>query len=290
VRRVVAAIIILLAGLSSAGAQPATSNIQRLELKSKTFNNTRTLRVLLPPGYDERENTATRYPVLYLNDAFEVFHYWNAEAIVRDAIRSSAIEPLIVVGIDHAGETEGPNDDLEARTNEYLPYADVKFEPAHPRPQGNLYPQFLVDEVMPYINQRFRTRTGPANTALGGASYGATISLYTVIKRPGIFGKLLLESTNFALADFQLVKDVRSAQELPALITLGVGTNEAPNDEINQRIVEGTRALDLALRETSRQTRTRLSIGQGASHNSDAWKSRLPAALVFLFGVSGGAQ
>jgi enterochelin esterase-like enzyme len=54
--------------------------------------------------HNEIENTATRYSVLYLNDAFEVFNYWNAEAIAHDAIRSTAIRPSIVVGIDHAGE------------------------------------------------------------------------------------------------------------------------------------------------------------------------------------------
>jgi hypothetical protein len=35
---------------------------------SKIFNNTRSIRVLLPPGYDAAANRSERYPVLYMLD------------------------------------------------------------------------------------------------------------------------------------------------------------------------------------------------------------------------------
>ncbi|MEZ5427269.1 MAG: alpha/beta hydrolase-fold protein [Pyrinomonadaceae bacterium] len=41
------------------------------QLKSKIFGNTRTIRVLLPPGYDQKP--LQKYPVLYLNDGQNLF-------------------------------------------------------------------------------------------------------------------------------------------------------------------------------------------------------------------------
>ena len=42
-------------------------------LTSRIFNNTRSIRVLLPPGYDAPENRFKRYPVLYLLDGQNLF-------------------------------------------------------------------------------------------------------------------------------------------------------------------------------------------------------------------------
>src|SRR5688500_18052475 len=43
------------------------------QLASNIFNNTRSIRVLLPPGYDAAENRGKRYPVLYMLDGQNVF-------------------------------------------------------------------------------------------------------------------------------------------------------------------------------------------------------------------------
>jgi enterochelin esterase-like enzyme len=256
----------------------AKGDLELLQVTSKVFGNTRTVRVLLPPGYHDKQNSAMRYPVFYLNDGYAVFTYWNAGDTVHRLIREGAIEPLIVVGIDNAGEKE--------RANEYLPYPDESLEPPLPHPQGRRYPQFLIDEVMPMINEHFRTKTGAPNTGLGGASYGAYIALYTVIKRPGVFGKLLLESTPLFIADFQILKDAETAKGLPSLISIEVGTNETPDSVINQRVGANAKKLEVAIHKSSPQVHTRVVLENNAEHNSEAWKGRLPNALKFLYGSS----
>lgn len=42
-------------------------------LTSKIFNNTRSIRVLLPPSYGAAENSKKRYPVLYMLDGQNLF-------------------------------------------------------------------------------------------------------------------------------------------------------------------------------------------------------------------------
>lgn len=71
---------------------------------------------------------------------------------------------------------------------------DEYLRPPEPDPQGKRYPEFLVDEVLPYIDARYRTRRDAASTAIGGASAGGLAAIYAVISRPGVFGKLLIES------------------------------------------------------------------------------------------------
>ncbi|MGA7694805.1 MAG: hypothetical protein WCA76_07235, partial [Candidatus Sulfotelmatobacter sp.] len=43
-------------------ASGATGDLRLHEFRSRVFRNTRFLRVWLPPGYDDAENTARHYP------------------------------------------------------------------------------------------------------------------------------------------------------------------------------------------------------------------------------------
>lgn len=258
-----------------AAAQSSRSGVVKLEFTSKVFHNRRTLRVLLPRGYSERQNASRRYPVLYLNDGYAVFAYWNAEDAIHKLAKAQTIEPVILVGIDNAGERE--------RANEYLPYADDSLQPPLPHPQGQSYPRFLVDEVMPLINRKFRTKTDANSTGLGGASYGSYISLYTATHTQGMIGKLLLESTPLYIADFRILEDVRNAKGLPMRVSIEAGSKETPDDEINQHVAENARKLEAAIHEAAPKSRTRVIIEQGGEHNSESWKRRLPDALRFLY-------
>src|SRR4029079_14048055 len=80
-------------------------------LTSKIFNNTRSIRVLVPPGYGAAENSRKRYPVLYMLDGQNLFDAclsdvshaeWQVDETVYRLIREKAIPEMIVVGIDHA--------------------------------------------------------------------------------------------------------------------------------------------------------------------------------------------
>ncbi len=255
--------------------QSFESRVVKLEFTSKVFHNTRTLRVLVPPGYSDRQNVQKRYPVLYLNDGYAVFAHWNAEDVMNKLVQARAIEPIILVGIDNAGE--------RGRANEYLPYADDSMQPPLPHPEGQLYPKFLVDEVIPFINRKFRTKTDAASTGLGGASYGSYISLYTATQTQGVIGKLLLESTPLYIADFRILDDVRNAKGLPTRVAIEVGSKETPDDQINQHVSENARKLEAAIYDAAPKSQTRVIIEPGGEHNSESWKRRLPDALRFLF-------
>jgi len=258
-----------------------TGDLRVHEFASRIFRNTRKLRVWLPPRYDAAENKTRRYPVLYLNDGQNLFDRatayagveWQADETADRLIRQEEIPPLLVVGIDNAR-----ND----RMKEYLPFRT--FNPPILRPQGQRYPEFLIHEVMPFVLERYRIERGPENTGLGGSSLGALISLYTVIDRPGIFGRLLLESPSLYISQRRLLKHSRFFRQWPERIFLAIGTRESGREDKNRQVVEDVRELERILRRSGFDGKClRVRIDEGAAHNESEWAKRFPEALTFLF-------
>ena len=221
------------------------------------------------------------YPVLYLNDGQNLFDRtiafggveWQVDETADRLIRQEVIAPLIIVGIDN---TQGD------RMKEYLPFRS--FNPPILRPLGKRFPNFLINEVMPFVEGRYRVARGPENSALGGSSLGALISLYTVIQRPGIFGGLLLESPSLFVSYRRIVKFSRLVRQWPAKIFLAIGTREAGREDKDRQVVEDVRELERTLRQAGLDDRRlRVKVDEGATHSEGEWAKRFPEALSFLF-------
>jgi predicted alpha/beta superfamily hydrolase len=252
------------------------------EFQSRIFRNTRMLRVWLPPGYNETENEGRHYPVFYLHDGQNLFDPatayigvdWQVDESADRLICQGRVPPLIVVGIDNAQKD---------RPREYLPYRS--FHPPILRPQGKQYPNFLLNEIMPFVQQRYRIARGPENTGLGGSSLGAIISLYTVMERPGVFGRLLLESPSLSISNRQLLKCSRAFREWPARVFMAIGTREAGGENRDRQAIANVRMLEQVLRRAGlKGNRLLVKIEEGATHSEIEWARRFPEVLMFLFG------
>jgi len=267
----------------SPAVPPCAAGLLRLqELSSRIFRNKRMLRVWTPPGYDLPENSAMRYPVFYLNDGQNLFEKstsftgveWEVDETASRLIGEWRIPPIIFVGIDNAGHE---------RVKEYIPYRSLY--PALLRPRGTKYPAFLVEEVMPFVEQHYRVAKGVENRALGGSSLGALISLYAAMAAPGIFGRLLIESPSLWVANRHVLREARKFRNWPARMFIGIDTREAGRDDKDQQTVESVRELERILRRAGlERDRLRVEIKDGATHSEGAWAARFPEALTFLFG------
>jgi predicted alpha/beta superfamily hydrolase len=261
---------------------PDSPELQLHEFRSRIFRNTRMLRVWLPPDYRSPENRDRLYPVFFLNDGQNLFDPatafagvdWGVGRTAELLIRNGKIPPLILVGIDNTGPE---------RIREYLPYRS--FSPPILRPRGKRYPDFLIDEVIPFIRERYRTAAGPDNTGLGGSSLGGLITLFTILDRPGIFGRVLIESPSLFISHRRILKYSRYFRGWPERICLGMGTRESGREDKDRQFVEDLRELERILRHAGLgDDRLRVNIEDGATHNEAAWGSRFPGALTFLFG------
>ena len=221
--------------------------------------------------------------MLYLNDGQNLFdpsrafagNTWRVAETVSTLVENGRIPPLVVVGVDH-GESR--------RAREYLPVGDHR-NPHARRPFGRRYVEFLTTELMPFIEREFPVSRAASSTGIGGSSYGAVAALFTVLRNPGRFGRLLIESPSLYVGRGYLLREARRADQWPARIYLGVGTAETTRPEWNEETVINVLRLERILRDAGLgRRRVKLVIEQGATHSEHAWAARLPDALSFLFG------
>jgi predicted alpha/beta superfamily hydrolase len=254
-------------------------------LDSAIFGNTRAIRVLLPAGYDAPENADRRYPVLYLLDGQNVFdaclsevsrQEWGADEAVQQLVEAGRIPPMIVVGVDHAGRD---------RAREYLPYKDFVGGPDMDEPAGRQFPDFMVREVMPLVDGRYRTLQGWEHTGIGGSSYGGVASLYALLARPNTFGYGLIESPVLWIGMGQPVRDTSPLVAMPRRVFMAFGGREAADPAVSRKMIGLVRQVESHFHAAGYDASTlRVVIDEDARHDEAAWRQRLPGALEFLFG------
>ncbi len=261
--------------------KPSTvvGTLRTFELTSEFMENTRTIRVWLPEGYD---NSKDNYPVLYMHDGQNCFDQntaafgmeWNIDGALTELIKAGDVPPMIVVGIDNAGTQ---------RSWEYNA-PEINFQGRNGR--ADQYVRFLTDEVMPAVNERFRVKTGPEHTAIGGSSFGANVTLYALMHAPGTFGQALIESAaiRFAGPAFEeIITDHPGPWCDRAFI--GMGTQETGDPARDSIYAEAATVLaDHLVACGVPKKHVTLVIDDGAAHNENAWSQRFPDAARALFG------
>lgn len=162
-------------------------------IRSEILNANRRYRVMLPRGY--AEHPRRRYPVIYFHDGqaqWEVFPGGPGRAVVdpegdmmAGLIRRGIMGEVIAVGIEP---------DQAARTRDYIPPGDQ-----HSGIQGaaDKYVQYIIQELKPLIDARYRTRPGPESTFTAGQSRGGNVALYMAWDFPHVFTRAGMHSGEF---------------------------------------------------------------------------------------------
>jgi enterochelin esterase-like enzyme len=143
--------------------------VKDTSFSSYALGNTRALKIYLPPGYDIHK----KYPVILFHDGIEYISLGNTNNILDYLIYHHEIEPLIgvfVPPVDREAEYDGNKKDA--------------------------FTFFIVDELMPVVDQKYATSKDPHKRATLGASSGGNISLYIGMKHPEAFGKIAAQSSN----------------------------------------------------------------------------------------------
>src|ERR1044072_5239662 len=106
---IVSACFIAVPAVRAADCKSTVNGDLRIQsLTSKIFGNTRSIRVLLPSGYDAAENSKKRYPVLYMLDGQNLFDAclsdvshaeWQLDETIYRLIRENSVPERIVVGV-----------------------------------------------------------------------------------------------------------------------------------------------------------------------------------------------
>ncbi len=226
----------------------------------------------LPPGYDREPGR--RYPVVYMHDGqncwddpIEPFGHggWQVNATADRLIAGGEIEPFIGVGIANSPQ----------RIREYGPGSAILSTEPHP------YMAYLLRDVKPMIDGRFRTRPDRESTFSMGASLGGVISFQLALRHPEVFGGAACLSSAFWVKDAQgrgYFDLLAAVGRQPVRLYIDSGTVG-----INQDGAADTRRMAEALRAAGWTEADLLHHeAEGAAHNEQAWRARVDKPLRFL--------
>lgn len=247
------------------------------QLFSTILNENRSYQIFRPRGY--RENRSKRYPVLYMHDGQNVFEFgpfgtWDADETARDMMAGGQIREFFIVAIDNSGFS---------RALDYIPPDDIVPIGAGFGGPGAAddYAAFVVNELKPEIDRRWRTLTDRDNTAIMGSSLGGVASLYFGWDYNSTFSRAAALSGSWWLPNFPA--RVASEADRDLRLYLDSGDSGTSNDgawgtmNLRDDFLAKGRVLEGNLRHV---------VGYGDQHNEPAWARRLPDAYEFLFPIT----
>ncbi len=176
-------------------------SLQDTMFASTYLGNTRRIRVYTPPDYDALPGI--RYPMILFHDGLEYVTLANANNVLDYLIWQQRIEPVIAVFVPPVN-----------RTSEYA------------GEQQNAFTNFIVHEVIPWVDGRFLTQPDAAHRAMLGASYGGNISLWHGLQHPEVFGKIAAQS---AYVQPSIQTGFASGPVLDLMFYLDMGTYDIPS-------------------------------------------------------------
>ena len=270
----------------------ARGTLERFPQFTSQFVPSRDVVVWLPEGYQ----TGDSCDVLYMHDGNMLFdatttwnrREWQVDEVTDSLIQAGLIRPCIVVGIYNTDD----------RLTEYFPAKTWQHVAETDRKDADLkkltadaYLQFIVEELKPFIDQRYKPLSTREHTFMMGSSMGGLISLYALCEYPQVFGGVACLSSHLSMAHLPNGVDGEPwatgfrnyvGQHLPeangSLVYMDHGTEGFDADYgLYQE------QLDSVIRAKGWDAQHYMSlVFNGDDHNETCWGKRLNQPLQFL--------
>jgi alpha-glucosidase len=249
---------------NKSSAQP---NVSKFSMRMPQLNRERTIRIYLPPKYHQSNK---HYPVIYMHDAQNLFDdatsyvgEWGVDEILNK-LYSETNFGVIVVGIDHGDKF---------RINELKPFDDPKYG----KGEGELYLEFIVHTLMPYIEQHYRVSKNKDDTAMIGSSLGGLITLYAAHRYPKKFGKIGVFSPAYWIA--KNLKDTVAKSPLSADLMFFTIMGVKEGDKMLEFFTDFNDVFRTQVKKFYSE------ITPNAEHNETYWRSQFERSVRWLFNV-----
>jgi enterochelin esterase-like enzyme len=162
-----------------------TGSVSTVTFTSAAFGGQpRSFDIYLPPGYASPTSASVRYPVVYVlhgtpGTKYGMLHALLTAQVLDELITSQQIQSLIAVAPD--GNSSSPY------VSEWLNGADGR------APVEDSF----VREVVPYVDQHYRTLASPDSRILAGISMGGFGAANLALKYPNLFGGVIAMGAYF---------------------------------------------------------------------------------------------
>lgn len=258
-------VIMLIICLPMTAQTTKTQNVSLFSIKSPQLDTIKQIWVYLPEEYKTSEK---KYPVLYLQDAQNLFDDSTSYAgeWKVDEILDSLKLKLIVIGIEHGNEK---------RIDELTPYAHPEYKGG----QADKYLDFILNSLKPRVDSLYRTSITAENTFIGGSSLGGLFSYYATLKHPEIFGKAIIFSPSFWFSEdiFDLTESLDSTSLSKNQFYFRTGEKESET-----MVPLMFKVKELLSSKLKSETQINIDSIPEGEHNEAFWSQLFPDAALWL--------
>ncbi len=232
------------------------------------FERYRRIWLYLPPDYD---TSGEDYPVLYMHDGQNLFDAatsfageWEVDETLNEMFDEGFDVP-IVVGIDNGGAY---------RIDEYTPWPNAQYGGG----DGDLYAQFIVETLKPYIDENYRTKPGREFTGVMGSSLGGLISHYISIKYQDVFSKAGIFSPSYWYTGdiYDFTYETGKQENMRFYIMGGTEESQGLIDEMNA-MIDTLQAAGFGENEMT------MKVVEGGQHNEALWRQEFGEAYEWMY-------
>lgn len=261
----------------------ASSNVLVLHSKFPVpqLGRTRRIWAYLPPDY---WFSMRHYPVIYMLDGQNLFDdesSFSGEWGVDEALNRLFFSPshvnsngerlaCIIIGIDNGGVH---------RTDEYSPWKNAEYGGG----EGNLFLDFITDNLKPYIDEHLRTVPGRKDTGIIGSSMGGLFTLFAALGRPNVFGMAGVFSPSlwFSAEVWDFIRKPYQGSSVRMLLMAGQQESERMASELLD-------LYELLLQSGHRAENLHYDLYPYGTHSENFWASTFEHAFLWLFGRDTG--
>lgn len=263
--------IVLLFCINSHAQSTASKQVSTFILEAPQLNTQKKIWVYLPKDY---QNSKKSYSVIYMHDAQNLFDAetsYVGEWKIDEYLDSINSNESIIIGIEHGNEK---------RIDELTPFVNEKYGGG----KGDLYLDFIIETLKPYVDLNYRTLTDHDHTIIWGSSLGGLMSLYAVIKYQDTFGKAGIFSPAFWINKneiFELVKnsDINPNHKFFFL----VGSEEGESMEIASEMVSDQHDMAKLLIDKGIDNRNIMDkVVPNGHHNETLWSTNFAETYQWL--------
>jgi len=145
---------------------------------------------------------------------------------------------------------------------------------------NDLFANFLAQEVVPWMHEKYHASRGAADAIIGGSSLGGLQAMFTAWRHPDVFGNVLsLSGSNWWKPEGDaepswLIRQLAAAPAVPVRVSMSVGLMEVHDQlDTNRHLRDVLIAKGYWLRYAE----------FNGNHGYVSWKSDLPKRLSALF-------